>query len=70
MDGPGYVNILHESYLGTLKDFSMKCSGKTAPIFQQDNNLKHTSGIAKAWFEKKKICWLPWASSSPNMNII
>ncbi|KAF8656744.1 hypothetical protein AX16_002447 [Volvariella volvacea WC 439] len=24
MDGPGYVNILQESYLGTLKDFGMK----------------------------------------------
>ncbi|KAF8644220.1 hypothetical protein AX16_008619 [Volvariella volvacea WC 439] len=55
MDGPGYVNILQESYLGTLKDFGMKCSGKTILIFQQDNNLKHTSGVVKAWFEKKKL---------------
>ncbi|KAF8656388.1 hypothetical protein AX16_002574 [Volvariella volvacea WC 439] len=70
MDGPGYVNILQESYLGILKDFGMKCSGKTAPIFQQDNDPKHTSGVAKAWFEKKKVCRLPWAPSSPDMNII
>ncbi|KAF8661446.1 hypothetical protein AX16_001331, partial [Volvariella volvacea WC 439] len=70
MDRPGYVNILQESYLGMLKDFSMKCSRKTTPIFQQDNNLKHTSGIAKAWFEKKKVHQLPWAPSSPDINII
>ncbi|KAF8657143.1 hypothetical protein AX16_002274 [Volvariella volvacea WC 439] len=48
----------------------MKCSGKTAPIFQQNNDSKHTSGVAKAWFKKKKICRLFWAPSSPDMNII
>ena len=70
MKGQDYVNILDKSYLGTLKDLKLKSMGKKHVIFQQDNDPKHRCGVAEAWFTKKKIHCLPWAPSSPDMNII
>src|ERR1700678_1794616 len=70
MDGHGYVDILSKSLLGTLKDRKLKKTGKTKIIFQQDNDPKHTSRVARSWFEDKKVTVLPWAPSSPDMNII
>ncbi|GLB39423.1 putative DDE superfamily endonuclease [Lyophyllum shimeji] len=70
MDGPGYVDILNKNLLGTIKDYKFKKTGKGKIIFQQDNDPKHTSRVAKDWFQKKKITVLPWAPSSPDMNII
>jgi hypothetical protein len=70
MTGQSYIEILKEAYLGTLKDHKLKCSGKSTPIFQQDNDPKHCSKVAEAWFTKKRVCQLPWPPSSPDMNII
>ena len=39
-------------------------------FFVQDNNPKHTSKMASKWVRANKIKVLPWASSSPNLNII
>ena len=39
-------------------------------IFQQNNDPKHTSGLAKAWLKKNNIELLPWAFCSPDMNPI
>ena len=44
MDGPLYTEILKDDVLGTLKDFSIK---KKDIYFQQDNDPKHTSGVAR-----------------------
>ena len=41
-----------------------------APIFQQDNNLKHTSKIVKQWFKDKNITVMEWPTQSPELNPI
>ena len=79
-DGPGrlhriegtlnakqYCRILEESLLGSLED---KFTDHKTIIFQQDNGPKHTSRLAKAWFQKRHIEVLPWPASSPDMNLI
>jgi hypothetical protein len=35
-----------------------------------DNDPKHRSKVAEEWFRAKNVKRLPWAPSSPNMNII
>lgn len=67
MDKFLYCEILQDDLLGTFDDLDMDpCNF----IFQQDNNPKHTSGIARAWFEKNHVTVLRWPPSSPDMNII
>lgn len=62
-----YVSILEEGLLPTLDDHFLLPSDI---IFQQDNDRKHVSKRAKAWFSEKGIELLPWPSKSPDMNII
>ena len=50
MNGPMYIDILKKDLMGTLKDYKMKTMGKDKTIFQQDNNPKHTSHVAKDFF--------------------
>lgn len=70
MCGPDYVKILQKNLPATLRKHKLKKTGKDAVIFQQDNDPKHTSRVAKEWFEAKKFKVLPWPPSSPDMNII
>ena len=70
MCGPNYVKILNKHFLGTLKDLKLRRTGKEGLIFQQDNNPKHQSKVAESWFLSKNVKWLPWPSSSLDMNII
>lgn len=56
MNTDQYTSILEESFLGSLRD--RKVQPHTI-IFQQDNNPKHTSKKAKAWFRNKKMELLP-----------
>lgn len=67
MDAAQYCDILSKSFLGTLSDHSLS---KSSIIFVQDNDPKHTSRLATKWFDEHDIQLLPWAPSSPDMNII
>jgi transposase len=68
MDAKQYRSILKHYMAPYLKQFGeeMKCE----VIFQQDNDPKHTSKIAKQYLENKKIVVLDWPSQSPDMNPI
>ncbi|KAF8663635.1 hypothetical protein AX16_000910, partial [Volvariella volvacea WC 439] len=46
-----YIKILDKEYLETLKNLKIK---KNNVLFQQDDDLKHQSKVAEAWFEAKK----------------
>ena len=65
-----YVQILMDDFQGTLKDLKMCSNGNSGIIFQQDNDLKHTSKLAREWFQTYKVNVLLWAPSSLDINII
>jgi hypothetical protein len=67
---PDYIEILDKDYLSTLKDLKLRQTRKEGVLFQQDNDQKHWSKVAKDWFWKKNVKCLLWPPSSPNMNII
>jgi hypothetical protein len=66
MDAKQYVQILKESLLTSLQDHKVDPS---EIYFQQDNDPKHTSALAQAFFEEHGIDLLPWAPSA-DMNPI
>jgi transposase len=65
MDAALYVNILANN----LQE-SAELMGLDAFIFQQDNDPKHTSKLAKAYFEDEQVPVLSWPPQSPDMNPI
>ncbi len=65
MDPVKYVNILSNN----LED-SARLMGLENYTFQQDNDPKHTSRLAKNYFEDKSIDLLPWPPQSPDLNPI
>ena len=67
MDAEMYTQILQSSLLSTLKKLRIT---KKYTHFAQDNDPKHKSKLAMSWFESHHVHLLPWASSSPDMNII
>lgn len=67
LNAAGFVRILDTAFLSSLEDHGLDSS---AIIFQQDNDPKHTSRLAKNWFRNNHIELLPWPASSPDMNII
>ena len=67
MDAGKYITILNDNLLGTLRDYGVR---PRAIYFQQDNDPKHTSKLAKAWFASNHIDVLAWPPNSPDINII
>ena len=65
-----YVEILEDSFLGSLKDLGYRRTGNSGVIFQQDNDPKHKSRLAMSWFKRHRVKLLDWPPSSPDMNII
>lgn len=67
MDKHLYVQILNEELQQTLDHYD-----KTAQdvIFQQDNDPKHKSYLARDWFEDHNLQVLLWPSNSPDLNPI
>jgi transposase len=48
----------------------LRSTGRSGPIFQQDNDPKHRCKVAEEFLKRKKINRLSWPPSSPDLNII
>ena len=67
LDAKLYCRILKEDFLGTLGWYNLSSDNI---VFQQDNDPKHTSKLAKSWFADNNIKVLDWPSQSPDLNPI
>jgi transposase len=67
MSAKDYCEILGSAFKDTLEHWGLE---KERVIFQQDNDPKHTSKLAKEWFAKENIEVLPWPAQSPDLNPI
>ena len=67
MDSDLYLQILKDDLLNTLE-----YHGLNPPdiIFQQDNDLKHTSKKVKEWLEEQEFRTMVWPAQSPDLNPI
>ena len=66
-------NMDKYQYLDVLKnnlDTMIADQGITEPIFQHDNDPKHTSKLVKGFLERCTFDTLAWPSQSPDMNPI
>lgn len=67
LDSSLYCEILSEEFLQTLDYYGLKA---VDIVFQQGNDPKHTSKLAKKWFEDHKVLVLDWPPYSPDLNPI
>lgn len=65
MDAAVYVKILQEIMLPYASD-----EMPLVWVFQQDNDPKHTSKMAKRWFDENSINVMEWPAQSPDLNPI
>lgn len=67
-------NTMNSTYYVDLLSRNLQASaikmGLNEFIFQQDNDPKHTSKLAKEYFEENRIKVLPWPAQSPDLNPI
>lgn len=66
MTGAKYVQILQENLFDSAVEMGL---GRDF-VFQQDNDPKHTSKLARKFFEDNNITLLEWPAQSPDLNII
>ena len=67
MDAQLYTHILGDEFLGTLEHYGLEVD---KIVFQQDNDPKHTSRIARQWLEDNGVSVLEWPAQSPDLNPI
>jgi transposase len=67
MDAKLYTEILEGEMLGSLELHNL-CHQDI--VFQQDNDSKHTSKLAKTWFLEHGVEVLDWPAQSPDLNPI
>ena len=64
MDANQYVSILEDHMLPSLEKSRIP---EEKVIFQQDNDLKHTSKKTKKWIKDNNITLLDWPAQSPDI---
>jgi transposase len=65
MDSVKYTDILSRNLFVSAREM-----GLSDFILQQDNDPKHTSGLAKEFFKQKNVRVLEWPAQSPDINPI
>lgn len=72
MDGPMFVNILRECLVPTLEACMLlpEFPPYNQLYFQQDNDPKHTSNVAKSFFASQGFKLMQWPPQSPDLNPI